>query len=66
MRSTHTTREPSIALLPPESPEPAPRGTTGTRCSWAAAMTADTCSVVRGNTTANGSPAAEPVERSRV
>ena len=65
MRSTHTTSEPSMALLPPDRPEPAPRGTTGTRWACAAAITAETCSVVRGKTTANGSPACDPVDRSR-
>src|SRR6056297_2866566 len=31
--STQTIKEPSIAFDPPDSPDPAPRGTTGTRCS---------------------------------
>ena len=49
-----------MALDPPVRPEPAPRGTTGTRCSWQARMTALTWSVVRGNTTANGYVETQP------
>ena len=64
IRSTQSTSEPSIALLPPLSPDPAPRGTTGTRYLCAAAITVVTCLVERGNTTPIGSPAMEPVERS--
>ena len=65
MRSTHTMSDPSVAFEPPERPLPAPRGTTGTRCSCAARSTAATCSVERGKTAAIGCPTADPVDRSR-
>ena len=55
-----------MAFEPPDNPEPAPLGTTGIRYWCAAFMIALTCSVERGNTTAIGSPACEPVDLSRV
>ena len=51
-------RPPSTALAPPERPDPAPRGTTGTRCAVAQRSAAETSSVDRARTTARGMPAA--------
>ncbi len=48
---------PSTAVAPPDSPEPAPRGTTGTECAVAQRITAATSSVLRARTTASGVPA---------
>ena len=56
IRSSATTRQPSIALAPPDSPEPAPRGTTGTPWRAAARTAAWTSPVVRGRTSAAGIP----------
>ena len=47
---------PSTAVDPPDSPEPAPRGTTGTRCALAQRSTACTSSVQVARTTASGTP----------
>ena len=47
---------PWIPALPPESPLPAPRGTTGTRCAAARRTIAATSSVLRGRATASGRP----------
>ena len=47
---------PSTALLAPASPDPAPRGTTGTPCRVATCITATTSAVLRGSTTAAGVP----------
>jgi hypothetical protein len=57
IRSRLSTIPPSTALAPPDSPEPAPRGTTGTRC-FAAHLTATcTWSASSARTTATGVPA---------
>ncbi len=58
IRSSDSTRQPSIALAPPLSPEPAPRGTTGTPTRPAATITPWTSAVVVGRATAAGVPAA--------
>jgi hypothetical protein len=62
--SVDSTMPPSTAVAPPESPLPAPRGTTGTRCAVAHRRTAWTSSVLVGRTTANGVPAAGSIARS--
>ena len=54
IRSVETTRQPSTAEAPPESPLPAPRGTTGTPCSAANRTAAWTSSVDPARTTASG------------
>src|SRR5664279_1557620 len=51
-----TVTAPSTALAAPVSPDPAPRGTSGTPADAHARTTAATCAVVLGNTTANGEP----------
>ena len=56
---------PSTALLAPASPDPAPRGTTGTPCRLATCMTATTSAVLRGSTTAAGVPAGASMAWSR-
>ena len=56
---------PSTALLDPASPEPAPRGTTGTPWRAAIRMTATTWPVSRGTTTAAGVPAVASIAWSR-
>ncbi len=48
---------PSTALEPPLSPLPAPRGTTGTRCSAAHRTAVCTCPASSARTTAAGVPA---------
>ena len=56
---------PSTAAEPPDSPLPAPRGTTGTRCAAAQRTAVCTCSASSARTTASGVPAddvAGPVE----
>ncbi len=57
IRSMLSTMPPSTALDPPDSPLPAPRGTTGTRCAVAQRITACTSAVQVGRTTAQGMPA---------
>ena len=47
---------PSTAMAPPDRPDPAPRGTTGTRCSVASRMIALTSAVLVGNATPRGMP----------
>ena len=61
IRSRLSTMPPSTALAPPESPDPAPRGTTGTR--WCAAQRIAVCtwSADSARTTATAVPA--PVSR---
>jgi hypothetical protein len=56
---------PSTAFAPPTSPDPAPRGTTGTPCREATCSTAATSAVLRGRTTAAGSPASASIAWSR-
>ena len=48
---------PSTALEPPDSPLPAPRGTTGTRCAAAQRTAVCTCPASSARTTATGVPA---------
>ena len=60
IRSSERTTHPSTALAPPDSPEPAPRGTTGTPCAEAALRTAETSTVDLASTTASGLPAVNP------
>ena len=54
--SVDNTIPPSTAVAPPDRPEPAPRGTTGTPWVLAQRMTSRTSSVVRARTTASGMP----------
>ena len=56
IRSSDSTMPPSTAVEPPDSPEPAPRGTTGTSCAGAQRSTACTSSVQVARTTASGQP----------
>ena len=56
--------QPSTAVEPPDSPEPAPRGTTGTRCADAQRSTAWT-SRCRARTTAGGPPASGAAQSCR-
>src|SRR4051794_8016786 len=56
IRSVLSTRQPSTAVAPPASPVPAPRGTTGTRCSLAQRSAVCTCAAQPARTTARGSP----------
>ena len=56
MSSVDRTIPPSTAVAPPDSPDPAPRGTTGTEWVLAQRMTSWTSSVVRARTTARGVP----------
>src|SRR5919112_1420568 len=57
IRSRVTTRQPSTAEEPPDSPVPAPRGTTGTRCSAAQRIATWTSEASVARTTARGRPA---------
>ncbi len=57
IRSRLTTRQPSTAEEPPDRPLPAPRGTTGTRCSAAQRTAACTSAALVARTTASGLPA---------
>ena len=54
MCSVESTTAPSLAFAPPDRPVPAPRGTSGARCSRQARTTAWASSAVRGRTTAAG------------
>ena len=56
MRVRTTLMAPSTAMAPPESPVPAPRGTSGTRCRAARRTMALTSAVLPGKTTASGRP----------
>jgi hypothetical protein len=56
---------PSWPFAAPVRPEPAPRGTTGTRCSAATRSTAATSSADRGTATARGWPAEANIAWSR-
>ncbi len=49
-------RPPSMPVAPPDSPDPAPRGTTGTRNSVARRSSSDTWAVSVGSATAPGRP----------
>src|SRR3712207_104178 len=57
IRSRLTTRQPSTAVELPDRPLPAPRGTTGTRCSAAQRTATCTSLAVAARTTARGRPA---------
>ena len=57
IRSRLRTRQPSTAVEPPDSPLPAPRGTTLTPCSAAHRTAVCTCSALSARTTAAGVPA---------
>ena len=54
IRISPTTTASAIGSAPPDSDVPAPRGTTRTPSAWQNRMTAATCSVVSGSTTASG------------
>jgi hypothetical protein len=54
--SSESTMQPVVALAPPDSPEPAPRGTTGTWNEQAVRTVATTSSRQVANTTAAGRP----------
>ena len=56
MRVMTTVSAPSTAMAPPDSPVPAPRGTTGVRCSDASRRIAATSAVEEGNATPSGRP----------
>src|SRR5438067_6930662 len=61
MRVTWRPMPPRMVTAPPESPVPAPRGTTGILCFAATFMTRATCSVVEARTTASGTaPSIDP------
>ena len=64
IRSVETTRQPSTADEPPDSPLPAPRGTTASPCSAANRTAAWTSSVELARTTASGTPASGSLARS--
>ena len=65
MRVRATVSAPSMPAEPPESPLPAPRGTTGTRCLVATRMIVATSSVDDGSATASGSPGSKCAVSSR-
>ena len=54
MRAKDTTTPPCVGTAAPVVPVPAPRATSGTRCSRQARTSATTSSRVRGNATADG------------
>ncbi len=54
MRAVPTTTPSAVGSAPPESPVPAPRGTTGTPSPWSTRTTPASSSVVAGSTTALG------------
>ncbi len=62
--SVDSTIPPSRAVAPPDSPVPAPRGTTAMRCLVAQRSTVWTSSVRVGRTTASGVPADGSAARS--
>jgi hypothetical protein len=55
--SSESTIPPSTAVAPPDSPDPAPRGTTGIRPAAAQRIVAWTSAVHVARTTAMGQPA---------
>ena len=65
MRSSESTMQPLIAVEPPESPEPAPRGTIGTFAAAARRTTVCTSSVLVTRTTTRGVPALGSFARSQ-
>ena len=64
MRSVDRVMHPSTATDPPESPVPAPRVTTGTRCALAQRSAVCTSAVSETRTTAMGRPTSTVFERS--
>ena len=66
MRVTCSAIPPRIVTAPPESPVPAPRGTTGMRFFAATLITADTSEVVAGRTTASGIAPSMEASRSKM
>ena len=54
MRSNETTSPPGLGMQAPDSPVPAPRAVTGTRCSRAIFNAAATAAVSSGKTTTSG------------
>jgi hypothetical protein len=54
--SVDSTMQPSTALAPPDRPVPAPRVTRGVPVSTQASTTACTSAVLRGRTSATGTP----------
>ncbi len=64
IRSRLSTIPPSTALDPPDSPLPAPRGTTGTRCCAAQRTATWTCAASWARTTATGVPAPDSRDQS--
>ena len=65
IRSVERVIAPSIADDPPDSPVPAPRGTTGMPSAWAMRNVACTSSVQVARTSASGVPGRTVVARSR-
>jgi len=63
--TVETTRQPSTAEAPPDSPLPAPRGTTGTPLAAANRTATCTSSVEPARTTASGTPASGSLARSQ-
>src|SRR5690349_16307164 len=66
MRVTWSAMPPLIVTAPPESPVPAPRGTTGTPCLAATLMTSATCRVLDASTTASGVAPSMDASRSKI
>ncbi len=56
MRSKLSTTQPSVAVAPPATPVPAPRGTSAVRCRVAHCASACTWVVEAGRATATGQP----------
>ena len=54
IRVSETSMPSSTGSAPPERPDPLPRATQGTSCSWQARTTSDTSAVLPGSTTARG------------
>ena len=65
IRSSETTMPPSTAEEPPDSPLPAPRGTTGTRCAAAQRTAVWTWLASSALTTASGVPAEASRDQSK-
>jgi hypothetical protein len=64
IRSVESVIAPSIADDPPDSPVPAPRGTTGIECALAIRSVACTSAVAVARTSASGTPDRTVVARS--
>ena len=65
IRSVDSVMAPSMADDPPDSPVPAPRGTTGIAWAWAIRSVACTSAVLVARTSASGVPGRTVVARSR-